>query len=86
MSQIVLTDNDLARIQSLTGDDLAKLHQALQRKLARPAVLGNTNAVTTRLPLDVCHAISSLALKCRVTRSQIIREAVLRFLASQAAT
>lgn len=83
MNQIVLTDTDLERIQLLTGDDLAKLYQTIQRKLARPAVLGNCNAVTTRLPLEVVRAISTLALKHRITRSHIVREAVLRFLASQ---
>ena len=86
MTQISLTDTDLQRITQLSGPDLARLYQCVTERLRplRALVEPNQNVVTCRLPLHVCDQIKALALTRQVTRSQVIREAVLQFVAGRA--
>jgi hypothetical protein len=79
MGQIVLTDNDLKRIEALNPDDLARLYEVIRARLFQADSLGETAAVSTRLPVSLCHAVSNLALRRRLTRSEVIREAVTVF-------
>lgn len=81
MSHIALQHADLARISALSGHDLALLYQTVTDLLRQQETLdaANQNVFTLRLPLDACDHVRRLALTRRVTRSAILREAVLDY-------
>ena len=85
MTRSTLTDKDIERIQSLGGADLGATYQALTDRLraTRPAIMANRHVVATRLSVDVCEKINRIALTHRMTRSEVVREAVERFVATQ---
>ena len=81
MNYVVLTEADVARIDRLRDDDVARLYQHLTNRLraAKRLEAPNGNVVTCRLAPEVVDRIKQLALKCRTTRSQIVREMLIDY-------
>lgn len=81
MNQVVLTDADMARIDRLRDDDLARLYHHLTKRLraAKQLEQPNGNVVTCRLSPEVVDRIKQLALRHGTTRSQVVRDMLIDY-------
>ena len=72
------TETDFQRLaQQFDPHELLRLYDFLTRRLHRTQAL--YAVVTTRLPGDDVQSLTRLAIKRRLTRSELVREAVMEF-------
>jgi hypothetical protein len=75
-----------ALLDQLAHLDAGALETVLRHVRSRLGVerlkqMTNENTVSVRLPLEVCERVKEIALRYKTTRSRVVRQAVLEFVA-----